>query len=140
MPLVRFRLPPQSLAVFIFPTWYFLDHLAAALVSVMLLKASWDITYPWLREICEVGAGREYERIIIEAAQEISGVDDIHAISYTQAWAVQYLRICIFWSKPTLTVREGHEIARRVRDNIMEKNERIVDILIHIEPNDPEQQ
>lgn len=123
---------------FIFPTWFFLDHLAAAMVSIMLLKASWDITYPWLREVCEVGAGREYERVILEAAKEVDGVDDIHAIRTRKLGGSVFADMHIL-VQPTLTVRQGHEIAKRVRDHIMEKNERIVDILIHIEPNDPEQ-
>lgn len=123
---------------FIFPTWYFLDHLAAALVSVMLLKASWDITYPWLREISEVGAGREYDRIILEAAREIEGVDSVHAIRTRKLGGSVFADMHIL-VKPTLTVRQGHDIAKKVRDHIMEKNDRIVDILIHIEPNDPDQ-
>jgi divalent metal cation (Fe/Co/Zn/Cd) transporter len=35
---------------------------------------------------------------------------------------------------PDMTVREGHEIAHRVKDAVRDANPRVFDVLVHIEP------
>jgi divalent metal cation (Fe/Co/Zn/Cd) transporter len=39
---------------------------------------------------------------------------------------------------PTISVFEGHEISHRVKDRLLAENQRIQDVLIHIEPADRE--
>ncbi|MDX1544615.1 MAG: cation transporter dimerization domain-containing protein, partial [Christiangramia sp.] len=35
-----------------------------------------------------------------------------------------------------ISVKEGHEIAHRVKDDILQNNPQIADVLIHVEPDD----
>jgi cation diffusion facilitator family transporter len=129
---------PVAVAViggFIFPDLRFLDHLAAVIVSAMLLKASWDIAAPCVRELCETGAGKEFENIIRQAATEVNAIAEIHAIRTRKIGGSVFADMHIL-VPPEMTVRKGHEISGILRRRIMETDERIVDVLIHIEPND----
>lgn len=120
---------------FIFPDLKYLDHLAAVIVSAMLLKASWNIAAPCFMELCETGAGKEYENIIRLAASEISEIAEVHAIR-TRKVGSSVLADMHIHVPPEMSVREGHEISGRLRRLILEKDTRIVDVLIHIEPHE----
>ncbi len=122
----------------IFPDIKYLDHLAAVIVSAMLLKASWDIAVPCLLELTETGAGNEFENIIRQTAAEVNDIAEIHAIRTRKVGGSVFTDMHIL-VPPDMTVREGHNISGKLRHMILEKEPRIVDVLIHIEPNDEDQ-
>jgi divalent metal cation (Fe/Co/Zn/Cd) transporter len=35
-----------------------------------------------------------------------------------------------------MPVREGHDVAKEVKNNIMERDRRVFDVLVHVEPEE----
>lgn len=127
---------PVAIAVIgahILPDMVYLDHLAAVIVTLMILKASWDIMMPSLKEIMESGAGQELENKITELAAEYSKINEVHAIRSRRIGSAILVDFHLL-VKPTMPVDEAHTLSGELKKNIMDQYPEIADIIIHIEP------
>jgi cation diffusion facilitator family transporter len=64
----------------VFPSWSFLDHLGAVVVSIFILHASIKIIWPGLSELIDVGAPKETRKKIRDIALKNEGVLQVHDI------------------------------------------------------------
>jgi len=69
-------------------------------------------------------------------AAKVAGVLDIEKCRIRKMGLEFYVDIHI-GVQETITVRAGHDIAHAVKDAIREENEKIADVLVHIEPVTP---
>jgi cation diffusion facilitator family transporter len=115
------------------PSLWFIDSIAALLVSVLIIKTAWDIALPALKELIDAGADRHVVDNITTLALQVEGVRQVHAVRtrYVSDTMLVDLHVLV---DPELRVREGHEIARRVEQHLLEAGPDIVDVLVHIEP------
>jgi cation diffusion facilitator family transporter len=125
-----------ALATGFWPSILYLDHIAAILVSVMLLKAAWDIAWPSLQELADAGADEQVRTTLLKLAAEVPGVREAHRLRTRRigpGYAVD-LHVLV---AAEMTVREGHDICDAVRTRLIEYGPRIIDVLVHLEPFDP---
>ena len=117
----------------IFPSWSFLDHVGAAVVSIFILHAAVKIIWPGISELIDVGAPREMQRKIHAIAFKINGVIEAHKIRtrYISTSIQVDMHIVV---DGEISVREGHEIADDVRDRIIDEIEEVVDVVVHVDP------
>jgi cation diffusion facilitator family transporter len=115
------------------PTWTFLDHLGAVVVSVFILYTAFKITWPSLKELIDVGAPAEVRRRIRDIAGANRSVLQVHGIRtrYIGTSIQADLHIIV---DGALTVREGHDIARDVEARLIREIEEVVDVVVHVEP------
>jgi cation diffusion facilitator family transporter len=64
----------------IFPSWSFLDHVGAAVVSIFILHAAWKIVWPGISELIDVGAPKEIQKHIYKVASKNNRVKEVHKI------------------------------------------------------------
>ena len=62
------------------PAWMFLDHIAAVIVSVLILHAAWTIVQPALRELIDAGAAEEDRKALLGLASSTNGVQTVHKL------------------------------------------------------------
>ncbi|MBN1443163.1 MAG: cation transporter [Planctomycetes bacterium] len=127
---------PVAIAVLgtrIWPSWKFLDHVATVIVSVLILNAAWQISWPSLRQLIDVGAAAKDRDRILSLASGTEGVQSVHALRtrYIGNGLQVDLHVLV---DPEITVRRGHEIAEQVTRNLRREGPDIVDVLVHIEP------
>ena len=117
----------------IFPSWSFLDHLGAVIVSIFILHASVKIIWPGISELVDVGAPTETRKEIRDIALTNEGVLQVHDIRtrYISTSIQVDLHIVVDGS---ITVREGHEIADDVRARIIGAIPEVVDVIVHVDP------
>ncbi len=115
------------------PSWTFLDHLGAVVVSMFILHAAFKITWPSLKQLIDVGAPAELRRRIRDIAGAGRGVLQVHDIRtrYIGASIQADLHLIVDGG---LTVREGHDIAREVEARLTHEIEELVDVVVHVEP------
>lgn len=115
------------------PSWTFLDHLGAVVVSMFILHAAFKITWPSLKQLIDVGAPAEVRRRIRDLACDISGVQQVHDIRtrYIGTSIQADLHVIVDGG---LTVREGHDIAREVENRLIRDIAEVVDVIVHVEP------
>ncbi len=121
-------------AALIFPSWSFLDHVGAAIVSVFILHAAIKIIWPAVGELIDAGAPEEIQKKIMEIASHTMGVREVHAIRsrYISSSIQVDLHIVV---DGTISVREGHTIADSVEDNIIRGIPDVLEVVVHVDPS-----
>ncbi len=123
-----------AVAIAVFkPEWWFVDQIGALIVSMFILKVSWDIIIPALSELSEKGASKKEQDVIHQLAMSVSGVMAAHAIRSRKLGPGLYIDLHVLVDDD-LTVKEGHDIATQVKSTLLNEGPDIADVVVHIEP------
>lgn len=115
------------------PSLWFLDNIGAVVVSVFIVKASWDIADPCIREIIDTGAPEKDLIRIKSIALDTPGVQSIHAVRSRYIGSLLQIDLHV-QVDPEMSVREGHAIASSVTNNILTERSDVADVMVHLEP------
>jgi cation diffusion facilitator family transporter len=120
----------------IFPSWSFLDHVGAVVVSIFILHASLKIIWPAASELIDAGAPEEIQKQIAQIAGNASGVWEVHAVRsrYISSSIQIDMHIVV---DGNISVREGHTIADNVENSIITAIPEILDVVVHVDPSLP---
>ena len=127
---------PVALAVLgthLWPSLVFLDHIATVVVSGLVVQAAWRIAWPALRELTDTGASVEDRDAILALTRGVPGVRTVHALRTRRIGAGLQVDLHVQVA-PELTVWEGHEIAKAVKDRLIGEGPALLDVLVHVEP------
>ena len=115
------------------PNFAFIDLIGALIVSLFILKVSWDIIRPAVSELAEGGAS-EYDRKKIKSiVMEVDGVKATHAIRTRKLGAGLYVDLHVLVDGE-MTVQKGHLVSHEVKNKLLVKGPDILDVVVHIEP------
>jgi len=117
------------------PAWAFIDHIGAIVVSLFILKVSWDIVYPSIMKLSDKGVSAKEKYEIKQLALSIPGVKDAHEIRTRSAGKGLFVDLHILVDG-NLSVYDGHTIAEKVRDILLKSGPDILDTVVHVEPNE----
>ena len=117
------------------PKLAFIDNIGALIVSIIILKISWDIMAPCLAELSDSGAPKTYYDQIESIAMDIADVKAVHAIRTRKLGSGLNIDLHIMVDGQ-MTVRKGHEISSAVKYALMGEIPEILDVVIHLEPYD----
>jgi cation diffusion facilitator family transporter len=129
---------PVALAVLgarIWPEWAFLDQVGAVLVALLILNATWHIVMPALNLLVDRGVSTTHRDQIGAIARSTTGVCAIHALRTRHIGSGFSVDLHVLVD-PDISVRAGHDIARVVKERIIDQDDEVVDVLVHIEPFD----
>ena len=121
------------LAAVINPSWSAVDHIGAMIVSIFIVVAGLRIIRPALTELCDSGVPETYKEKIFTIAMKVSNVKNVHAIRYRKMASEIFVDLHIMVDSK-MSVYEGHEIARKVKNEIIDMLVEVVDVTVHIEP------
>jgi len=130
---------PAALAVAgarLSPSWYFLDHVGAVVVSVLILGAAVRITWPALRQLADVGASEGELRLLEGVALLTPGVESVHAVRTRQLGSALEVDLHVLVDG-RMTVQEGHAVSEDLKRRLIEQGPGIADVVVHLEPYDP---
>lgn len=111
------------------------DLLAAAIVGALIVKMGWQFSYSALEELIDKGASRDQIEQIRLVISETPGVLDLHDLR-TRRMADRILVDAHVRVSPRISVSEGHRIAEQVRLRVREQCAEVLDMLVHIDPED----
>ena len=125
-----------AVAIFV-PTWGFIDHVGAIVVSLFILRAAWTITAPALGELAERSASGDVRDQIERIVLDTPAVRSTHAIRarYVGSGLQVDLHIQV---DPQMSVLDGHEVARQVRRRLTDQGPDVTDVIVHLEPYLPD--
>ena len=123
----------------VFPDWYFLDHIGALVVMVLILQAAGRIILPALRELADAGAPPDLRDLIERTARETPGVRHVHRLrTRSLGFGLQVdMHVHV---DPGLTVKAGHDISENVKSRLFGLDHDIVDVITHMEPCEHERE
>jgi cation diffusion facilitator family transporter len=113
----------------------FADKVAAVLVCAMLLKVAWSIAWPCLKELMESSADQDVCAALTATAYSVDGVQEIHKLRTRRIGNGLMVDLHVLVD-PEMSVREGHDIAKEVRAELLRSDMDVVDTLVHLEPFD----
>lgn len=111
------------------------DLLAAAIVGALIIKMGWQFSYGALQELIDKGANAELVEEIRRVIRDTPGVLDLHELR-TRHMADRILVDAHVLVSPRISVSEGHRIAEHVRMQVRELCPEVLDMLVHIDPED----
>lgn len=130
---------PVAIAVilnWIWPNIKHLDQLATIFVSVLIIKASFDIIWPSIIEITEKTKDQKLIDDVRLLAQSSQNIKEIHKVRTRHQGSDIFIDFHILVS-PQLSILDAHSIAEDLKTQILATNNNIFEVLIHIEPDIP---
>lgn len=113
------------------------DTLAAVIVSLMIVKMGWGLSWNSLKELVDSGVSvdtlKEIETIIINTP----GVVALHELRTRLMGGATYIDVHLLVDSH-LSVSEGHHIGQKVLMRLKKELPHIKDVTIHIDPEDDE--
>jgi cation diffusion facilitator family transporter len=115
------------------PQLYYLDPLAGMLVSVFIIRMGWQIAKDAANELMDSQADPSLTAALQAFVMQVEGVMEVHSIRARAAgpYIIVDLEIGV---DEEITVKEGHDVAKRVKEKLLVENEQIGDIMIHVNP------
>ncbi len=128
---------PVAIAIvasFFFPELTYLDHIAAIIVSAMLLKAAFSIAAPCISQIMDVQGDRHLAEILKELEQNEPKIDEFHKIRSRTSGSSIFVDLHMLVN-PLMSVADSHALTKTVEKKLKDHNADIVDVTIHVEPS-----
>lgn len=133
---------PVALAVIInyfYPQFKFVDPVATLLVSAMIINAAYSIIMPSLHEITETAmSDDDIEEQVRSYISQRDCTKEAHNIRVRRMGKDVFIDLHLLVD-PALSIVEAHNIAKKTKRHLMEQNRHIFDVLIHVEPDTPEE-
>lgn len=114
-----------------------LDAYAAIIVSVFIIKIGFEYGVNSIKELVDTGIAQEDLQNITDAILEIPGVNKVHQLRSRRMGNDIFIDVHILVD-PKISVSEGHYIAQKVHYSLMDHNDNILDVIVHVDPEDDE--
>ena len=121
------------------PDWTFVDMLGAVLVSLFVFRSAVAIAWPCLQELGDSAAPRPVTLLVGDALRSVEGVEQVHQLRTRRVGSSLYCDVHIVVDGD-LTVRDGHRIADAARDAVLEEVPSVIEVLVHVDPDDDSEQ
>ncbi len=123
-----------SIALLGGPAYASADNWAALVASVVILYNSYKIFLPAFSEVMDKAQPQEVVEDIKAIAMKVDRVKEIEKC-FVRKMGFEYFVDIHIVVDGNLSVKEGHDIAHRVKDKIREERPNVYDVLTHIEPD-----
>ncbi len=124
--------------VFGTPQLFYLDPLAGVVVSIMIIRMGWHIAGQAASELMDGRADAELIEELSSLILGVAGVQELHEIR-ARAAGPHYLVDLEIGVDEEITVRQGHDVARRVKERLLCEKPEISDVLVHVNPCRPDE-
>lgn len=116
------------------PSWAFIDDVSAMAVAVLMAVLSVRLILSSSSELLDEMPPDDVLKEVRRIAAEVPQVRGVEKLLGRKVGLKYFLDIHVELP-PEMTVREGHEIARKVRDRIIEGMPIVAGVLVHMEPD-----
>jgi cation diffusion facilitator family transporter len=110
------------------------DDFAALFASIIIIINGFLILKPTLYELTDANISNELAEKLITDAKTIGQIYKVEKL-FIRKMGFDYFVDAHIIVNGKLTVEEGHEIAHKFKDKIMNTNKRIYDVMVHVEPD-----
>lgn len=116
------------------PNLVFLDKVGAVLVAIFIYKASYDILMQVSGKFLDASAPPEVVESIQQRAMAVEGVCEVHQVRtrYLGSHSIAVDMHVLVDSE--MSVFDGHEIATKVKYELIAEFDEVEDVVVHLEP------
>ena len=116
--------------------WPILDSVAQVVICLFIFKVSYDIIVDAIQKMMDTSCGTEYEEKIKEFVEKLNGVEAVDSIQSRMFGNKVYIDLEIAVNRD-ITVKEGHDIAENVHDQLEHHYEEVKHVMVHVNPYNP---
>jgi len=116
----------------------YVDAIAAIVVAAMIARIGWNLVRSSLRELVDTGLEPEQIAQIKETILSVDGVKTTHLLRTRQMGGRALVDVHLLLDNPRQSVSEGHQISETVRAQLLRSDDDIMDVTVHIDPEDDE--
>lgn len=109
------------------------DIAAASAIGVLLVRGGIKILKEPALALIDT-AVPQIEKTVRDVAGGVAGVERVHDVRVRNYGGQYYVEVKLH-VRPSMSIDEGHEIAHQLESKIKERERRIAEVLIHIEPS-----
>lgn len=111
------------------------DAIAAAIVALMVAKMGLGLIGDSIKELVDTSLPPALVTEIRQTIMSVDGVKGIHLLRTRQMGEDAYIDAHIVVD-PRISVSEGHCIGDAVRDELINRFDDVIDVLVHVDPED----
>lgn len=126
-----------SISIFLGPGYESADDWAALFATGFILYNAYLIFRPALAEIMDEHIHDDLYNQIMKISEETRGVELIEKCMIRKVGMVYHIDLHLE-VKENITVKEGHDIAHRLKANLMNSIPEIAEVMTHVEPHSHE--
>jgi cation diffusion facilitator family transporter len=115
----------------------FADAIAAVIVALMVAKIGLNLVFESIKELVDTSLPPQLIKEIRKVILSIEGVEGIHLLRSRYSGEDAFIDAHIIVD-PRITVSEGHSIGDAVRDEVINCFDDVMDVLVHIDPENDE--
>ncbi|BCX80733.1 hypothetical protein MIT9_P0309 [Methylomarinovum caldicuralii] len=112
--------------------YHFADAVAAIVVGLLIAKIGFGLVIESTRELVDTALPAHKVKAIEAAIRDTEGVRSLHSLRTRQMGGEALVDVHI-QVPPDISVSEGHAIADKVRDRLLQEFEDITDVTVHID-------
>jgi cation diffusion facilitator family transporter len=112
-----------------------MDPIAAILVSIMILKVGYDISFRGLSDLMDTALNEAETRRIETMINNLPGVIQTHNLRTRRIGGGVFMDVHILVDHEA-SVTEGHHIAENVRRELIRAVDNVQDVLVHVDTED----
>lgn len=120
-------------AIALGPRWVVFDPIAAAIVSLLIIKVAWQLIVPALDELLEKSLDAATEHEILDIILSIPGISNPHNI-HTRKIGNRMAIEADIRVDPDMRVAEAHELTKVIERKLRARFGQLTHIILHIEP------
>ncbi|MCR4440119.1 MAG: cation diffusion facilitator family transporter [bacterium] len=123
------------------PRWAFVDHVTALVLVAFLIVMAAKIIWTSGSDLMDRAPDDVTLASIRRAVAQTAGVRSFHGIRARRVGDMVEMDVHV-QVDPQLTVSQGHDIARSVRQRVVQQNPQVSQVIVHVEPSPerPEEQ
>ena len=115
------------------PQLYYLDPLAGIIVSIFIVNMGWKIAKTAASELMDAQTDPEFSAELERITLMVAGVWEVHSIRTRCSGPNVFVDLEIGVDE-SITVLQGHDIAKQVKATVLVEKPTVADILIHVNP------
>ncbi len=116
------------------PDWHILDAFAALFVAVFILKVGLEILWGAMREMVDTAPGEAEMARIHACILKVPGVMESHDVKVRSSGGFFLMQVHVVVNR-TLTVAQGHRIAKEVEQCLASEFDSVGEVIVHVDPS-----
>jgi cation diffusion facilitator family transporter len=115
------------------PKLIILDHIGAIVVAAFIIKLAVKIIYENISELVDTGISEKEYQQISDVIAKIECVKGFHKVRSRKLGSSIYLDLHLEVDGD-LSVSKGHDVTEDVQKALISSNSKIIDVMVHLEP------
>jgi cation diffusion facilitator family transporter len=115
------------------PRLAFLDQVGAIIVSAFIIKVGLEILFTNINDLLDTGISKSKIRKLEKTIIATDGVKGVHKLRTRKLANYIYIDLHLEVDGQ-MSVIEGHDISEEVQQKIIQNNPKIIDVMVHLEP------